>query len=97
MENNLHHEILEVLNEEMRKFSNSRDWSNLTFEEFKDELKEWRVCELEEMIENIYNKYLPLINQEDEVDISQINHTQSDEEFEEEVRDYIFKRYECEC
>ena len=54
MDNNINNVIKNVLNVQMEKFSTSEDWSNMTFEDFKQTFKDWRVGELEHMMEVIY-------------------------------------------
>ena len=96
LSNETHHQIVQILKEQMEEFTQSMDFGEKSFEEFRDELKEWRV-DLQSTIEDVYRTYEDKKRPEDEIDLSQINHTQSDEEFEEQVRNYIFKRYESEC
>ena len=96
LSNETHHEIVQILKEKMEEFTQSMDFGEKSFEEFLDELKQWRI-DLQSTVEDVYREHEEKKRPEVEVDVSQVNHTQSDEEFEEEVRNYIFRRYESEC
>ena len=91
LSNEVHYEIVQILTERMEEFTQSMDFGEKSYDEFCNELKEWRI-ELQSTIEDVYREYEEKKRPEDEIDLSQVNHTQSDEEFEQEVRNYIYRR-----